>query len=50
MVNAPETRAALDKQGVVVETSTPDELGAFKRSELARWGKVVEAAGATGIE
>jgi hypothetical protein len=31
-------------------TSTPDELGAFMKSELVRWGKVVEAAGAKGIE
>ena len=27
VVNSPETRAALDKQGVVVETSTPEQLG-----------------------
>ena len=31
-------------------TSTPDELGAFIKSELVRWGKVVDAAGARGIE
>ena len=27
-----------------------DELGAFIKSELVRWGKVVDAAGARGIE
>jgi tripartite-type tricarboxylate transporter receptor subunit TctC len=47
VVNAPETRAALDKQGVVVETSTPEELGALIRNDVARWGAIIREAGIT---
>ena len=45
VVNAPETRAALDKQGVVVETSTPEELAALIRSDVTRWGAIIREAG-----
>jgi tripartite-type tricarboxylate transporter receptor subunit TctC len=45
VVNAPETRAALDKQGVVVETSTPDELAALIRSDVTRWTAIIREAG-----
>jgi tripartite-type tricarboxylate transporter receptor subunit TctC len=45
VVKAPETQAALDKQGVVVETSTPDELGALIRNDVARWGGIIREAG-----
>ena len=45
VVNAPETRAALDKQGVVVETSTPEELAALIRNDVARWGAIIREAG-----
>jgi tripartite-type tricarboxylate transporter receptor subunit TctC len=47
VVNAPETRAALDKQGVVVETSTPEELGALIRNDVTRWGAIIREAGIT---
>ncbi|MBX9776893.1 MAG: tripartite tricarboxylate transporter substrate binding protein [Xanthobacteraceae bacterium] len=47
VVNAPETRAALDKQGVVVETSTPEELGALIRNDVTRWGTIIREAGIT---
>jgi tripartite-type tricarboxylate transporter receptor subunit TctC len=45
VVNAPETRAALDKQGVVVGTGTPEELAALIRSDVARWGAIIREAG-----
>jgi tripartite-type tricarboxylate transporter receptor subunit TctC len=45
VVNAPETRAALDKQGVVVETSTPDELAALIRNDVTRWTAIIREAG-----
>jgi tripartite-type tricarboxylate transporter receptor subunit TctC len=45
VVNAPETRAALDKQGVVVETSTPEELAALIRNDVTRWGAIIREAG-----
>jgi tripartite-type tricarboxylate transporter receptor subunit TctC len=30
--------------------STPGELGDYIKSEVVRWGKVLQAAGAAGIE
>ena len=45
VVNAPETRAALDKQGVVVETSTPEELAMLIRNDVTRWGAIIREAG-----
>jgi tripartite-type tricarboxylate transporter receptor subunit TctC len=45
VVNSPETRAALDKQGVVVETSTPEELAALIRNDVTRWGAIIREAG-----
>jgi tripartite-type tricarboxylate transporter receptor subunit TctC len=45
IVNSPEAQAALDKQGVVVETSTPEELGARIRNDVARWGAIIREAG-----
>jgi tripartite-type tricarboxylate transporter receptor subunit TctC len=47
VVNAPETRAALDKQGVVVETSTPEALAALIRNDVIRWGGIIREAGIT---
>jgi tripartite-type tricarboxylate transporter receptor subunit TctC len=50
IVKSPETQKRFAELGLRPLSSTPDELGAFMQSELARWGKVVEAAGAKGIE
>ncbi len=50
VVKSPETQKRFFELGLRPPTSTPDEPGAFMKSELARWGKVVEAAGAKGIE
>jgi tripartite-type tricarboxylate transporter receptor subunit TctC len=50
VVNAPETRSRFHELGLRPLTSTPEELGAYMKSELVRWGKVVDAAGARGIE
>ena len=40
----PEVRAQLAAQGLVVQTSSPEELGALVRSDLARWRKVISEA------
>jgi tripartite-type tricarboxylate transporter receptor subunit TctC len=32
--------------GAVPESSTPEELGAFIKSEILRWDKAVKASGA----
>ena len=50
VVKSPETQKRFHDLGLRPLTSTPDELGAFMKSEVVRWGKVVEAAGAKGIE
>lgn len=44
-VNSAEAQAKLIAAGVDPETMTPEALGAKIRSETARWGKVVKAAG-----
>ena len=50
IVNSPETQKRFHELGLRPLTSTPQELGTFMASEVIRWGKVVEAAGAKGIE
>jgi len=37
----------MDKQGLEATPSTPAELGALVKSELAKWAKVIKAAGIT---
>ena len=44
IVNAPEMRDRLGKQGADVRTNTPEEFGTFIRSEAAKWAKVVKDA------
>jgi tripartite-type tricarboxylate transporter receptor subunit TctC len=39
-----EVRDQLTKQGMIPATSTPDELAALIKSDLARWAKVVSDA------
>ena len=44
-IQNPEINAKLTSQGVEPETLTPSQLGEKIRTETARWGKVVQAAG-----
>ena len=37
----PEVRERLDAMGYTVRTSSPEEFGAFMRSEVAKWAKVI---------
>ena len=41
----PESRDRLAAQGLEPTTMTPEELGRYSREELARWEKVIRAAG-----
>jgi tripartite-type tricarboxylate transporter receptor subunit TctC len=43
----PEARAALLAQGAESVPTTPEEFAAFLQSEIAKWGKVIKAAGIT---
>jgi tripartite-type tricarboxylate transporter receptor subunit TctC len=45
IVTAAETRGALDKQGVVVGTGTPEQLARRIRDDVARWGTIIREAG-----
>lgn len=41
----PEVKEAILKQGAEVAPSTPEELGAWVKSELARWTPIIRTAG-----
>lgn len=43
-LNAPEVRSRLVAAGMDPAPSTPQELGAFLKDDIARWARVVEAA------
>ncbi len=42
-----EVRQALTNQGLDQRTSSPEELGAYIKSEFEKWAKVIKAAGLT---
>jgi tripartite-type tricarboxylate transporter receptor subunit TctC len=46
ILNAPDSRERLVAAGVNVETSTPQELSAFVRSEIVKMRKAVKSSGA----
>lgn len=46
-LNAREVRERLAQQGADAASSTPDQLAAFQRSEIAKWAKVIKESGAT---
>ena len=46
IINAPAVKASLIEQGIDPVTGTPEDLLALTKSEMARWSKVVEQAGA----
>jgi tripartite-type tricarboxylate transporter receptor subunit TctC len=43
----PAVRQKIAGQGMEVLDSTPAEFAAYIKSEIARWGKVVRASGAS---
>jgi tripartite-type tricarboxylate transporter receptor subunit TctC len=45
VLQVPETRERLMKQGLEPAGNTPEEFDAFIRSEIAKWSKVVKEAG-----
>ena len=46
----PATRQKLEGLGVVVRGSSPDELAAFRKSEMDKWGPLIKEAGITSTE
>jgi tripartite-type tricarboxylate transporter receptor subunit TctC len=45
MLEVPELRQRLIDQGADPASSTPEELAALVRTDLARWTKVVQTTG-----
>ena len=45
IMNAPDMKAQLAKQGTEVRTSTPEEFAAYIKSEIAKWAEVIHKAG-----
>jgi tripartite-type tricarboxylate transporter receptor subunit TctC len=45
MLSLADVRERLTTQGLFVSTSTPDELAAFMKAEIAKWAKVIKASG-----
>jgi len=45
VLSAAETREALDKQGVEIETGTPEALAARIRADVIKWRDVIVSAG-----
>ncbi len=45
LLQQPEIREQLEKQGVNPAGGPPERLGELVKSELARWSRVVKAAG-----
>ena len=50
IMTSAETQAHFTRLGWMPTTSTPQQLGDYIKSEIVRWGKVMQAAGAVGIE
>ena len=44
-LQSPDVKQALFNQGLEVKTSTPDEFGAYMKSEYIKWAKVIRDAG-----
>ena len=45
-LKAPDTREKLSALGFEIEGSTPEQFGAYIKSEIKKWAKVVKASGA----
>ena len=48
IVNGAELKSKLGAQGIVIDTTSPQEFAHFIREDHARWGKVIREAGIKG--
>ena len=46
-LNSADVRESLFKQGIEAAPGTPEEFGAYMKSEIAKWRRVVQVSGAT---
>jgi len=44
-LQTPDVKQTLFTQGLEVRTSTPEEFGAYMKSEFEKWAKVIKDAG-----
>jgi tripartite-type tricarboxylate transporter receptor subunit TctC len=47
ILNNPEVKTQLASRGFDVQTSTPEQLGAYIKAEVTKWGPIVKKSGAT---
>jgi tripartite-type tricarboxylate transporter receptor subunit TctC len=47
-INAPDVQEKLKSLGADPVGNTPEQYAAFMQSEIAKWGKVIKAAGIKG--
>ena len=47
ILNNPEVKTQLASRGFDVQTSSPEQLGAYIKAEVAKWGPIVKKSGAT---
>ena len=47
ILNNPEIKTQLASRGFDVQTSSPEQLGAYIKAEVAKWGPIVKKSGAT---
>lgn len=45
ILNMPDVRQRLSGHGLIPGGGTPEELGAFLKAEIAKWGKLIKEAG-----
>ena len=47
ILNNPETKTQLASRGFDVQTSSPEQLGAYIKAEVSKWAPIVKKSGAT---
>jgi tripartite-type tricarboxylate transporter receptor subunit TctC len=47
VLNNPEIKGQINGKGFEIITSTPNQLGEYIKSEVAKWGPIVKKSGAT---
>ena len=51
IINEPDVRQEFIRQGLIpVDSPSPDELRHFVKSEIARWGQIIQKVGLAGTE
>jgi tripartite-type tricarboxylate transporter receptor subunit TctC len=46
MLNQPDAKQLIEAQGLIVRTTTPEQLATYMQQQVTKWAKVVKASGA----